>query len=211
MDNWTIAASLATAAGTLVLAAATFAAVRSANRAARATERALLAGIRPVLVPSRLEDPPEKVGFMDDHWVHVPGGRGVAEVTEDAVYLAMALKNVGSGLAVLDRWDFQLIERQSLEQTHRDPEVFRRLSRDIYDPAGDLGFWQGAFRDSHDPHFAIARDAVNEGLHLTVDLLYRDHEGGQRMISRFTMIPNQSGQWITSVGRHWNLDRGDPR
>ena len=83
MDTWGIAASLATAGGTLVLAAATFVAVRSSNRAARATERALLAGIRPVLVPSRLEDPPEKVGFIDDHWVRVPGGRAIAEVTDE--------------------------------------------------------------------------------------------------------------------------------
>src|SRR2546423_2775597 len=99
-------ASLATAGGTLVLAAATFASVRSANRAARATERALLAGIRPVLVPSRLEDPPEKVGYLDDHWVKVPGGRAIAEATDEVVYLAIALRNVANGLAVLDRWDF---------------------------------------------------------------------------------------------------------
>jgi len=56
--------------------------------------------------PSRFEDPQEKVGFQDDHWVRVPGGRAVAEATDEAIYLAMALKNVGSGLAVLDRWDF---------------------------------------------------------------------------------------------------------
>ena len=65
-DSSTISA-LATAGGTLVLAAATFAAVRSANRSARVTERALLAGIRPVLVSSRPQDAPEKVGFADDH------------------------------------------------------------------------------------------------------------------------------------------------
>jgi hypothetical protein len=210
MDNWSIAASLGTAAGTLVLAGATFAAVRSANRAARTTERALLAGIRPVLVPSRLEDPPEKVGFQDDHWLRVPGGRAVAEVTDEAVYLAIALKNVGSGLAVLDRWDLH-VDRQTGTQTHSDPVNFRRLTRDIYVPAGDLGFWQGAFRDKDDPHFAVARDAINESRALTIDLLYGDHEGGQHMISRFTMLPDHSGQWITVVGRHWNLDRPDPR
>jgi hypothetical protein len=55
MDNWAIGSSLATAAGTLVLAAATFVAVRSSNRTARVTEWALLAGIRPVLIPSRIE------------------------------------------------------------------------------------------------------------------------------------------------------------
>jgi hypothetical protein len=210
MDNWGIAASLATAAGTLVLAAATFVAVRSSNRAARATERALLAGIRPVLVPSRLEDPPEKVGFADDHWVRVPGGRAVAEVTDTAIYLSIALKNVGNGLAVLDRWDFRP-ERRLDEVTHRDPEEFRRLSRDIYVPPGDLGFWQGAFRDPEDPIFAHASEAIAEPRAMTVDLLYRDSEGGQRMISRFSLIPAHDGQWITSVGRHWNLDRAEPR
>jgi hypothetical protein len=210
MDNWTIAASLATAAGTLVLAVATFVAVRSANRSARVTERALLAGLRPVLVTSRLEDPPEKVGFADNHWVHVPGGRGTAEATDEAVYLTIALRNAGSGLAVLDRWDFYP-ERQVDIHTHRDPELFRRLTRDIYVAAGDRGFWQGAFRDKEDPLFGAARDAITERHDMMVDLLYRDHEGGQRTISRFSLIPANDGQWITSVALHWNLDRPDPR
>jgi len=68
MTDWVTISSLATAGGTLVLAVATFAAVRSSNQAARTTERALLAGIRPLLMPTRLQDPPEKVGFQDDHW-----------------------------------------------------------------------------------------------------------------------------------------------
>ena len=106
MTDWTTISALATAAATLVLAAATFASVRSARRAAVATERALRASIRPVLVPSRFEDPPEKVGFADNHWVTVRGGAAVAETTGDVIYLAIALRNVGDGLAVLDRWDF---------------------------------------------------------------------------------------------------------
>ncbi|TMC48508.1 MAG: hypothetical protein E6J20_18830, partial [Chloroflexi bacterium] len=87
MIDWTIASSLATAAGTLVLAVATFASVRSANRAARASEQALLAGLRPVLMPSRLQDPTQKVGFADNHWVHAPGGGAVADVSDQAIYL----------------------------------------------------------------------------------------------------------------------------
>ncbi|HVC69207.1 MAG TPA: hypothetical protein VNC61_02970 [Acidimicrobiales bacterium] len=142
--------------------------------------------------------------------MRVPGGRAGAEVTDEAVYLAIALKNVGSGLAVLDRWDLH-VDRQVGDQTHSDPDDFRRLRRDIYVPAGDLGFWQGTFRDTGDRQFAMAGDAINGSRHLTIDLLYGDHEGGQRMISRFTMTPDSSGQWITSVGRHWNLDRPDPR
>jgi len=202
--------ALATAGGTLVLAAATFAAVRAAVRSARATERALLASIRPVLVPSRMEDPAEKIGFADDHWVKVGGGRGVAEVNGEAVYLAMALRNVGSGLAVLDRWDFYA-EVLRGDLPHREPEAFRRLTRDLYVPAGDRGFWQGTFRDTADPAYASAREAIESRKGMTIDLLYGAHEGGQRTISRFALMPTDDGGWLASASRHWNLDRADPR
>ena len=77
VTDWATISSLATAAGTLVLALATFASVRSANRAARAAraaEQSLLVGLRPVLMPSRWQDPGEKIGFMDEHWVKVTAG-----------------------------------------------------------------------------------------------------------------------------------------
>ena len=136
MADWSTVASVGTAAGTLVLAIATYASVRSARRSALASERALLAAIRPVLVSSRLEDPGEKVGFVDQHWVKVDGGRGVVEVTDEAIYLVIALRNVGAGLAVLDRWDVHA-DRPRTEVTRTDG--FRRLTRDIYVPAGDHG------------------------------------------------------------------------
>jgi hypothetical protein len=208
--DWATISSLATAGGTLVLAVATFASVRTANRGARATERALLAGIRPLLVPSRMDDPAQKVGFADNHWVKVGGGRGTAEATDEAVYLAIAVRNVGNGLAVLDRWDFYA-ERPTGDAGRREPEVFRRLTRDLYVAPGDVGFWQGAYRDRDDPGFQVAHDAVTGRRAFTVDLLYGDHEGGQRTISRFSLIPTENGEWISSVSRHWNLDRADPR
>src|SRR2546423_5657147 len=74
MANWVTISSLATAGGTMVLAIATFASVRSANQSARVAERSLLLGLRPVLVPSRAEDPPERVTFYDRGFV-VNGGR----------------------------------------------------------------------------------------------------------------------------------------
>lgn len=48
----------------------------------------------------------------------------------------------------------------------------------------------------------------------TVELLYGDHEGGQRTISRFGMIPYRNDEgvlWYPTVSLHWNLDRPDPR
>jgi hypothetical protein len=208
--DWATISALATAGGTLVLAAATFASVRSANRASRTAERALLAGLRPVLVPSRFQDPPEKIGFMDEHWVKVEGGRAVAEVSDGVVYLAIALRNVGSGIAVLDRWDF-FPQRALNDVPHRDPAQYRRLTRDLYVPPGDLGFWQGAFRDVEDPIFNEAAAAIKARQPVTVDLFYGDHEGGQHTISRFGLIPRADGAWITAVSRHWNIERDDPR
>jgi hypothetical protein len=60
-----------------VLAVATFSSVRSANRAARIAERAFEIGLRPIMAPSRLEDPTQEVMFRDRHWVTLEGGRAV--------------------------------------------------------------------------------------------------------------------------------------
>jgi hypothetical protein len=65
MADWVTISSLATAGGTLVLGVATFSSVKSAHRAARVAERSLLVGQRPVLIPSREDDPIERVRFGD--------------------------------------------------------------------------------------------------------------------------------------------------
>ena len=208
--DWATAASLATAAGTLVLAVATFVSVRSANRAARVAERTLLAGIRPLLVPSRPEDPEQKIGFQDNRWIRVPGGQAATDVTDEAVYLVISLRNVGSGLAVLHGWRFHP-QRVMGDAGHPPVEAFHRLMRDIYIPSGEMGFWQGAFRDPSDPDFAGARESLCGRQQSTVDLLYGDAEGGQRVISRFAVIPVGEERWLATVSRHWNLDRPTPR
>jgi hypothetical protein len=207
--DWVTISALATAGGTLVLAAATFASVRSANRAARVAEQSLLVGLRPLLMPARLGDPPQKITFVEGRVVVAPGGAGVAELGDGAVYLAMALRNVGSGIAVLHGWRFYPERR--LESGHPAPEEFTRLTRDIYVPVGDVGFWQGAFRDPDAPDFAEARAVVESHGEWMLDLLYGDHEGGQRVVTRFGLIPRQDGLWTAAAGRYWNLDRADPR
>jgi hypothetical protein len=209
VTDWATISALATAGGTLVLAAATFSSVRSSSRSARTTERALLAGLLPVLVPSHVHDPTEKIRFVDDHWVEVDGGQAAVEVGIDAVYLAMTLRNVGQGLAVLDRCDF--VPEQSVRDGHRDPADFHRLTRDIYVPPGDLGFWQGAYRDPSEPEFALVRDAIEGHGLVTIDLLYSNNEGGQRTVSRFVLTPRGGSGWVTTVARHWRLDQPDPR
>ncbi len=49
----------------------------------------------------------------------------------------------------------------------------------------------------------------------TIEILYGDHDGRQRTITRFGMIPwtrsADEVRWFPSVARHWYLDRPDPR
>jgi hypothetical protein len=208
--DWATISALATAGGTLVLAVATFDATRSANRSARTAERTLAAGIRPLLVSSREQDPSQKIGFGDQHFVRVEGARGTAEIGDGAIYLTMSLRNLGAGVAVLHGWGVtDPVEGAMVERP--DPATFRRLTRDIYVPAGDVGFWQGALRDPADPMYSQITRAIEERRRIVVDLLYGDVEGGQRVISRFSLLPAGDTAWLASVARHWNLDHPDPR
>jgi len=214
--DWVTISALATAGGTLALAGVTLASVRSANRAARVAEQSLLAGQRPLLVPSRTEDPAVKVGFQDNVWFSVPGGQGIASATDEADYFVIAVRNVGTGIAVLHGWRLDP-ELQLIREAHVVPppvEHFTTLTRDLYVAPGDVGFWQGSFRDRSSDGYRSARTAIEEPRRIGVDVLYGDFEGGQRMISRFMLTPHETEdglRWFASVGRHWNVDRADPR
>jgi hypothetical protein len=214
--DWVTISSLASAGGTLVLAGVTVASVRSANRAARVAEQSLLAGQRPLLVPSRTDDPAVKVGFQDDVWFVVPGGQGAASATDAAVYFVIAVRNVGTGIAVLHGWhvypDYQL--GPDIQTVPTPLEDFTMLTRDIYVAPDDVGFWQGSFRDPGSDGYRAARRAIEAGQRIGVDILYGDFEGGQRVISRFMLTSRETNdglRWYAGVGRHWNVDRPEPR
>ncbi len=207
--DWASAASLATAGGTLVLAVATFASVRSANRAARAAEQSLLVGLRPLFVPSRLQDEMQKVLFVDGKWLRVLGGCAVVEAENGVIYLTASLRNVGSGIGIIHGWRFY--PDWDLARPEPKLEDFHRQTRDLYLPPGDIGFWQAAFRDQDDPQYDEACKAVTARAPMTVDILYGDHEGGQRVITRFGLQPRADDGWLLSAGRYWNVDRPDPR
>lgn len=220
--DWVTAASLATAGGTLVLAVATFASIRSANRSARTAERAariaersLMAGQRPLLVNSRQGDPEQKIQFVEGTELRVPGGAGEVKVAGDAVYLAASVRNVGTGLAVLHGWHVLL--EPPAERTHPPLDDFIIQIRDIYVAPGDNGVWQGAFRDPGTEIFTRVRAAAEAGELLVLSLLYGDFEGGQRMISQFSLRyqpgegATRPGHWLASAARHFSVDGPDPR
>jgi hypothetical protein len=135
----------------------------------------------------------------------------------------MSLRNVGSGLAVIHGWRTEpgvlpLSPTSSIDQRRAglvrpDTDQFRLQGRDLYVPPADVSFWQAAIREPEDPDRAATVEVIEQRGTLTIDLLYGDHEGGQRTISRFmvTHVPGNDTDWVCSVVRHWNLDRDDPR
>jgi hypothetical protein len=217
-------AEIGTATGTLFLGAATFASVRSANRAARVAERSLLLGLRPVLVTARYEDPETKVLFGDGRRFKVAGGTGLFQLADEIVYLAIPLRNVGTGLAVLQGYD--VIVGDFVQDTYRAPkpgvldrqerhygpiESFRDQQRDIYVSPGDTEYWHAALRDPAESLHAELKSALADRESISIDLLYGDHEGGQHAVSRFVMLPTDDGRWLSNVVFHWTVESVDPR
>lgn len=209
--DWATISSLATGAGTLVLAVATFASVKSSNRSARIAEMALQEQRRPVLVPSRFDDPPQKIMFVEGHWVRAPGGRAAVEHIDGTVFLAVSLRNVGSGIGVCQGWTAKAALGSSREfPTHAPEEEFRSQTRDLYIPTGDIGMWQGAVRDPADGLHSALAEAIDARRPMSLELLYSDQIGQQRTITRFGLMPT-ADSWITTVNRHWYLDWDGPR
>jgi hypothetical protein len=212
--DWVTISALASAGGTLVLAGVTLGSVRSANRAARVAEQSLLDGQRHLLVQSRTDDPVVKAGFSDDAWFSVPGSQGVASATDDAVYFVIAIRNVGTGIAVLHGWHVFPDPELRVDVVPTPLEDFTMQTRDIYIAPDDVGFWQGALRDPASDEYRAARRATEAPHRMAVDMLYGDFEGGQRVISRFLLTPRETEdgvRWFAGVGRHWNVDRPQPR
>jgi hypothetical protein len=211
--DWSTISSLATGVGTLVLAVATFAAVRSSNRSARIAEVALQEQRRPIFTQSRLDDPVQKIMFVEGRWVVARGGRGVAE-HDGNVYFAMSLRNVGAGIGVCQAWHV-MPQPSRIPSEHTPEDQFRLQTRDLYIPAGDVGMWQGALRDRNDPTYQAVAEAIDNQQVLSVELLYSDQVGNQRTISRFGLLPYRTDrgtvEWFAMINRHWYLDRAGPR
>jgi hypothetical protein len=113
------------------------------------------------------------------------------DVENGNIYMAIAVRNGGTGLAVIHGWRAEVAERTISRPPSSDE--FRSQQRDVYIPAGDLGFWQGAIRDRSDPSYQELRAASGSGARVLVDLMYGHYEGGQRAIARFAPSMDDGG------------------
>jgi hypothetical protein len=208
-DTATIA-SLATAGGTLILAVATFMSTRSANRSARIAERALDLNLRPVLIPAHEWDAAERVTFYDEI-VQLRGGFATVEDRSGNLYFAAQLRNVGAGIGVLTAWLVEAGPEVPLNTEAAlalpDDNAFVAQQRSLYVPAGDVGYWQGAIRegDTDRGDAAELRRAIDARERLTLYLRYADQDGGHETVTRYSLMPDEKGDWLFTIARHWSL------
>jgi hypothetical protein len=137
--------------------------------------------------------------FRDRPWVVLHGWRAVVEVLEGVVDLTMLVRNVGSGMAIIESWEPVPGQRTSSDEWS-DMADLRPQTRAPWIAPGDVAFWQG-MRHENDPLQQAVAAAVVDGA-LTVDLLYRDPAGGQRTASRFSFIRrdhDQPGEGVEGV------------
>jgi hypothetical protein len=209
-------ADIGTAIGTLVLAVATFVAVRASIRSTRIAERDLLARQRPVLAPAEPDDPAQSVQFADGQVFAVGNGQALVRQQAGVIYLAIPLRNVGAGLAMLRGYRLEGDVGSNVAHDPRgvarhlpgDPapqlEAFSPQQRDLLISSSRIGFWQAALRDPKVPLHKDIAQAIETSGRVTVDVLYGDHEGGQPAITRFVLLP-EAGAWRCDAVRHWSL------
>ena len=113
------------------------------KQSARIAERSLMAAERPLLMSSRLQDPEQKIQFLEGRFLRVTGGAATLEVADGVVYMVISVRNVGTGLAVMHGWRVEVSGQPQL--AHPPLEDFTTQTRDIYVAPGDVGFWQGAW------------------------------------------------------------------
>jgi hypothetical protein len=75
---------------------------------------------------------------------------------------------------------------------------------------GRCWLWLGALADPAADKFTAVAAAIEAGEDLTLSLLYGDFEAGQRVISQF-VLRCTDGRWLSTSGRHFNVDRAGLR
>ena len=173
-----------------------------------------------MLVTSRLEDPEQKIRWIDDHWALLEGSQGVASSWSTA---SVVSRHLGAQRGPGPGRDLRVggaagVPAQSPDCPSRGgrglPARRRGTSTSL---AGDIGFWQAppSARPDRSGSTRIIRTCIEEVEPFTIEVLYGDTRG--RSADDHPLRDDPQGtpgtrrKWFPAVARHWNLDRPDPR
>ncbi len=109
------------------------------------------ANLRPVLVTSRLQDPVQKIRWVDDHWTAVEGAQASVELVDGQHLPGHLAAQRGLGAGCDFGW--------SVITGLATPDIAARRARAVpacrpgtsTSRAGDIGFWQAAIRERERP------------------------------------------------------------
>ena len=187
-DSATIA-SYATAAGTLVLAVATFSAVRSSNRFSPHRRRVTPHQHAPTAHPVAVSTTPSKgCCGIHHHAAHINGRTPSSRKTAGSSIWRSDCETLVQVLPCSTGGTRCPIRRSKTCPTPQ-AEDFRRLTIDLYIPAGGSGYWEAAVREPDDPLRPGFMRALTERHPFMIDILYGDQQGRQRTISRYLSCP----------------------
>ena len=173
-----------------MLAVATFCSVRSANRSARVAELSLLAGSAAGADPLAGGRPARAGAFRRRQTLDVPGHGGGGRGRRRRVYLAIALRNGGSGLAVIHGWQAAAAASRPRSASTADrasaslEEFPPPAARSVHPRRRHRLLAGGAARSARSRVRPRCATRSRGGERVRIDLLYGDHEGGQRTIVR---------------------------
>lgn len=177
---------------TIALAVAT---VTVALLSARQIKHNLL----PIMVPARPDGRKRVARFTLEKHVTIRNADTYAEFDGDGVCLAVCLRNIGSGVAVLKGFDAS--PNDSAEPASYDvPSLSRFASalHALYLGPGDAAYLAifTSLDSSRTDAYEVVQETVPNGASLLLDLVYTDHSGGQLTISRLEL------EWATDVDRY---------
>ena len=189
-----------------MLAVATFASTRSANHSARIAERALDLNLRPVLIPAHEWEPTERITFHDEI-VRAPrrvrGSRGARR--QPLLRRAAPQRRRRDRRADVVEGQGRPAHAAARSRTLAeppDPDTLRRAAAEPVRAGRRRRVLAGC--DPRRRHRsgrrrrAPARDR-SAGDRLTLFLRYADQDGGHDTITRYSIIPDENGDWLIGI------------
>jgi len=207
---------------TTLLAIVTFALVCATYLMAQTAKRQFGRQLLPILIPSRIRDPIRKVYFSNNTWQMLYGDQVLVD-SVDTLYVAIPLRNIGSGTAVVRGLSIPDVGPDDDALPRRRPSLKNLIAAktDLLLGPGDISHLsidseaQTADRQRHALQTQVERIDRDSGVYL--DILHCDHVRRQHNITRIELaqVSEKSSSSGTTSGaehiaravKHWPLRR----
>jgi hypothetical protein len=198
-DKGLIIATAALALATLLVAVP---AAWSALISAQETKRDLL----PVIIPAKAHGIKWIVRFTPHKHVVLENFDSYTDEDDQYVYFAVALRNIGAGIAVVLGTDASpKADLDDLVPKHVAPlSGMRRMARNMYLAKSDAAYLVFWTTSASSGIYKVIYDAVPKRQDIVLDLIYSDQDGRQMTVSRFELSwAMDVNRYVAKIVKHW--------